>query len=244
MESRLRQTNSPPVLLLTPLYRSTVSRQRGALRERGEQLRVDSRCKTDEFSPVLLLTPLYCSTVSRQRVLLPLPVLWERAGVRVISNVERPSTSSIPPSSASCRSLVPAATAFPVFVPWSRFHSHLPNLPKRAIAPHQRLLRLPDPAPKIARAEAQCRGGGQRHSLPAALRLRFTVHYPLSTIHYSPSARSITKSSREKSVTVERSRLEARDWRPPPSRLLVPCSAVSRPRVAPCGTFWHRRRRF
>jgi len=36
-------------------------------------------------TPVLLLTTLSCSTISRQRVLLPLPVLRERAGVRVYS---------------------------------------------------------------------------------------------------------------------------------------------------------------
>jgi hypothetical protein len=50
------------------------------------------------------------STLSRSAA--PSPGTPDRAGVRVISNVERSSTNQIPPSFASRRSLVAAATPF------------------------------------------------------------------------------------------------------------------------------------
>ena len=128
-----------------------------------------------------LLSTVTCSTVSPQRVLPPLPVLRERAGVRVISIRERPSTSQIPSSSASAVRSCAVARQF--FDPCT-VRAGVTRCPPMGSAAAPRTAQ-----PTRARDSRRqfSPSGPSPPPDQIAFGPPFTVHYPLSTIHYSPS---------------------------------------------------------
>jgi len=134
------------------------------------------------------------------------------------------------------------------------FHSHLANPPKRAIAPHRRLLRVPrsgseDSSRRVAVPQRRTKTFSPSGPSPPpdqiAFGSLFTVHCPLSTIHYSPSvshSAALSQSHLRKKVLLS-SVHELKSRRQcSPSRLPACCSRALLSRagawhhLAPSGT--------